>query len=79
MKLSLHATAILGLIFCVIALGVAINGFMSLRELADPAQLADAKGYAWFWTFIAAVCGSLAWLAWWTARKQGNVDEHSGG
>ena len=35
---------IMAAIFALICLGVAINGFISLADIADPAQLSDAKG-----------------------------------
>lgn len=55
MKLSLRMTVIVAAIFAVICLGVAITGFTSLGNIVDPARLADAKGFAWFWTFLASV------------------------
>ncbi len=56
-------------IFAVICLSVAITGFTSLGNITDPAQLADARGFAWFWTFLASVAIGLALLAWWVARN----------
>jgi hypothetical protein len=46
-------------------LGVSLTGFSSLGDIADPAQLTDAKGYAWFWMFLAGIAivfGVLSWL-----------------
>ena len=56
-------------IFAVICLIVAITGFTSLGNITDPAEVADAKGFAWFWTFLASVAIGLALLAWWVARN----------
>ena len=56
-------------IFAAICLSVAITGFTSLGGLTDPVEVADAKGFAWFWTFIASVAIGLALLAWWVTRN----------
>ena len=56
-------------VLAVLCLGVAVTGFTSLADIADPAQLADARGFAWFWTFLASVAIALAVLAWWVARN----------
>ncbi len=68
MKFTLQATVWAGAIFGLASLGAAITGFSSLGEIADPIQHSDARGFAWFWTFLALVCGGLAALAWWMAR-----------
>jgi hypothetical protein len=65
MKLSLRATMVVAAIFAAICLGVAINGFASLGDIADPTQMADARGFAWFWTFLGGVAIALGLLAWW--------------
>lgn len=69
MKLSLRLTIIVAAIFAVIALGVAITGFVSLGSIADPVRLSDAKGFAWFWTFLAGVAITLGALAWWMSKR----------
>ena len=56
-------------IFALVCLSVAITGFTSLGDLADPAAIADAKGFAWFWTFLGSVATALGLLAWWMARR----------
>jgi hypothetical protein len=64
MRLSLRATAMAAGVFAAICFGVAIEGFISLGDISDPTQLSDAKGFAWFWTFlgsIAVVCGLFSW------------------
>jgi hypothetical protein len=60
---------IIGTIFAAICLGVAITGFASLSDITDPAEAADATGFAWFWTFLASVAIGLVLLAWWVARN----------
>ena len=73
MKLSIQATMVVAAIFAAVCLGVAITGFTSLRELTDPAQIADAKGFAWFWTFLGCVAIATGVLGWWAAgsHKEG--------
>ena len=68
MKFSLQATVVIGILLALGAASVAFTGFVSLGEIRDPALLSDAKGYAWFWTFLAAVAASVAALAGWMAR-----------
>lgn len=70
MKLSLRATMIVAAIFAAICLGVAITGFTSLGNLTDPAALSDAKGFAWFWTFLGGIAIAFGLLAWWVSRRQ---------
>ena len=74
MKLSLHATTIVGAIFAAVCLSVAITGFVSLGDIQDPVQLSDAKGFAWFWAFLGGVALFFAGLAQWMART-GKQDE----
>lgn len=69
MKLSMRLTVIVAAVFAVIALGVAITGFTSLGGIDDPVRLADAKGFAWFWTFLAGVAITLGTLAWWLSKR----------
>jgi NADH:ubiquinone oxidoreductase subunit 5 (subunit L)/multisubunit Na+/H+ antiporter MnhA subunit len=68
MKFSLQATLVIGVLLALAAAGVAFTGFMSLGEITDPALHSDAEGYAWFWTFLAAVAAVVAALAGWMAR-----------
>ena len=68
MKLSVQMTAVAAAIFAAICLGVAITGFTSLGDIADPVQRADAQGFAWFWTVLGGVATASGLLAWWIAR-----------
>ena len=68
LKISIQATMIVAAIFAVLCFGVAISGFMSLGDITDPTQAADARGFAWFWTFLASVAVGLGVLSWWIAR-----------
>jgi len=71
MSLSLRATMIVAAVFAAICFGFAISGFSSLGEIADPTQLAEARGFAWFWTFLASLAIALGLAAWWIARRLG--------
>jgi hypothetical protein len=74
LKISAQATMVIAAIFAVICLGVAITGFTSLGDIADPTQAADARGFAWFWTFLASVAIVSGLVAWWIARTQREED-----
>jgi hypothetical protein len=63
-------TMVFAAVFAIICLGVAITGFSSLGDIADPTQAADARGFAWFWTFLAGVAIALGLLSWWIVRTQ---------
>ena len=71
MKFSLRATMIAAGVFAAICLGVAITGFTSLGDIADPVAIADAKGFAWFWTLLAGIAVAFGVLAWWLSRRPG--------
>jgi hypothetical protein len=62
-------------IFAAICLGVAITGFSSLSEITDPAEMADAKGFAWFWTFLGSIAIAAGLLGWWLARNSESEDD----
>lgn len=68
MKISAQMTVIMAAVFAAVCFGVAITGFLSLGEIADPTQKADAVGFAWFWTFLASVAVVIGLLAWWIVR-----------
>jgi hypothetical protein len=68
MKVSLQATVVIGVLLALGAASVAYTGFTSLAEIRDPALLSDAKGYAWFWTFLTGVASAVAAAAAWMAR-----------
>ena len=61
---------VIATIFASVCLGVAIKGFMSLDDIADPTQLADAKGFAGFWAFLGVVGVACGAGSLWIARTQ---------
>jgi hypothetical protein len=75
MYISPKLAALAAAPFALICLGFAINGFLSLDEIADPQQLADAKGYAWFWMFLASIAIISGVVAWWLMSTQKNDAE----
>ena len=75
MKISVQMTMVFAAIFTAICLSVAITGFTSLGDIGDPTEIADAKGFAWFWTFLGSVAGAFGLLAWWIARTQTEDDD----
>jgi hypothetical protein len=64
MKLSL----ILSAVFAAICFAVAITGFSSLGDVADPAQRSDGEGFAWFWTFLGVVATAFGALGFWIMK-----------
>ena len=70
MNISAKLGMISAAVFAAVCLGVAITGFSSLGEITDPVQLADAKGFAWFWVFLAGVAVVFGGLSWRIARTE---------
>ena len=70
MKLSLQMTIVAAAVFAAVCLGYAGYGFFSLSDITDPVQLSDAKGFAWFWTFLGTVAAVFGAASWWILRSQ---------
>ena len=68
MKLSMQMTMVAAAIFGSVCLAIAIQGFLEIGDITDPALAADARGYAWFWAFLGAVAVAMAVAAWWMTR-----------
>jgi hypothetical protein len=68
MKISARLAALFSIAFATICLGFAITGFTSLGGITDPVQASDARGFAWFWSFLASVGVVFGLLSWWMAR-----------
>jgi hypothetical protein len=66
---------IVAAVFAAMCLGFAIVGFSSLGDITDPIQLADARGFAWFWVFLASVAIALGLATWWIAGKQSEDED----
>jgi len=72
MKITAQMSAVMAIVFAAICLGFAYSGFAALGDIADPAQAADAHGFAWFWTGLAAVGVLIGAVSWWMARTTGD-------
>jgi hypothetical protein len=70
MRISATMAMVMAAIFTAICLGFAITGFVSLREITDPQQASDATGFAWFWTFLAAIGIVFGIVSWWISRAK---------
>ena len=70
MNISLRMAMIMSAIFGAISLAYAVYGFVSLGDIADPAQASDARGFVWFWAFLGSIAIGLGLLAWWIERAQ---------
>jgi hypothetical protein len=68
-------TIVVAAIFAIICYGVAITGFSSIGEMTDPAQVADAKGFAWFWVFLGTIAIVLGAVSLWILRTQNDHDD----
>ena len=68
MKISAKMSVIMAAIFAGICFSVAITGFISSGDIADPAQRADGYGFAWFWTFLGVIAVVFGGLGVWIIR-----------
>ena len=75
MKISAQMTIMIASVFAIICYGVAITGFSALGEMTDPAQVADAKGFAWFWAFLGTVAVGLGAVSLWILRTESGSDD----
>jgi hypothetical protein len=70
LKISAKVSVVIAAIFAVICFGVAITGFNSLGTVTDPVQASDARGFAWFWTFLGIVAVVFGAIGLWIVRTQ---------
>jgi hypothetical protein len=68
MKITAQMGAVISVFFALFCYGFAVTGFMSLDDAADLQKLADAKGFAWFWTFLGTVGVVFGAVSWWMAQ-----------
>jgi hypothetical protein len=52
-------------LFC---FAMAVTGFSSLGEITDATKAADARGFAWFWTFLGGIATAFGLVSWWMVR-----------
>jgi len=70
MRISAQMSIVMAALFAILCFGFAITGFTSLDAITDPEQLADARGFAWFWTFLGAVAVLFGLIGVWIVRTQ---------
>jgi hypothetical protein len=75
MTISAKLAALFSIVFAAVCLGFAITGFSSLGDIADPQQASDARGFAWFWSFLAGVAVVFGLLSWWMAHPKRDSDD----
>jgi|GEM_PF-1245355 len=63
----------LSIVLTVVCLSVVVFQAISLSSITDPVELADAKGFVWFWTFLGSVVGVFGVLSWWIYRTDSNT------
>ena len=69
MKISAQMALWGAIVFALACLYVAWSGFSSLDGITDPQALADARGFAWFWLFLAGVGAAAGVASWWIIRS----------
>ena len=68
MKLTAQLTQWMALLFAVLCGAYGVNGMIASGALAEGAVRDDARGFAWFWLFLAGVGVVLAVVSWLMAR-----------
>ncbi|HEY1325560.1 MAG TPA: hypothetical protein VGI14_01390 [Casimicrobiaceae bacterium] len=63
MKLGAQMTMWAALVFGAICAAAGAHGLWSLGAIADESARADARGFAWFWLFLASIALVTALLA----------------
>lgn len=74
MKFSAQMNAWIAAVFAIICYGVSLTGFSSIGDMTDPVQVADARGFAWFWAFLGTVAAALGAASMWIVRTSKNDD-----
>ncbi len=64
----MQMTVVIATVFAALCFAVAIGGFVSIGDIADPVRRADGRGFAWFWTFLGGVAVAFALLGTWFLR-----------
>jgi len=75
MTISAKLAAFFSIVFATVCLGFAITGFTSLGDITDLQQASDARGFAWFWSFLAGVGVVSGLLSWWMAHPKAEHED----
>ena len=70
MNISLRMTMMMSAVFGTLGVAFAVYGLISLGDITDPTQASDARGFVWFWAFLASIAIGLGLLAWWIERTE---------
>ena len=70
MKISAQFGFWSSLVFATFSLAFALNGFSQLDAIVDEATRSEARGFAFFWLFLAAVSVASALASWWIIRRE---------
>lgn len=68
MQISARIALVGSIVFALLCLGFAFNGFTSLGDITDPKQLEDAKGFAMFWAFLGVVAVASGLVSLWIMK-----------
>jgi hypothetical protein len=68
-------SVVMAALFAVLCFGFALSGFSSLDTITEPAQLSDARGFAWFWTFLGIVALVFGALGVWIVKTHKDGEE----
>jgi hypothetical protein len=75
MNITAKMSVVIAAIFAGVCFSVAITGFVSSGEIADPMQRADGFGFAWFWTFLGTIGVVFGALSVWILRTEREKEE----
>jgi hypothetical protein len=70
MKISAQFAFWAGLVFAVLCVGFAINGFSQIDAMVDEAARSDARGFAYFFLFLGGVASVSAIVSWRIIRRE---------
>lgn len=74
MRISAQMSLVAGIAFALVCFGIAIHGFLSMAEMTDATQIADARGFAGFWSFLGVVGATMAAVSLWMLRTARDED-----
>jgi hypothetical protein len=70
MQISPRFAVIAAAPFALFCAGFALNGFLSLGDIADPQEMDAARGFIGFWLFLAAIAVASGAGCWWLMKEQ---------
>jgi hypothetical protein len=70
MKVTAQFGMVLSIVFALLCLYVAFDGFSHLDALTDETQRADGRGYAYFWLFLGMIAVACALASRWIVKRE---------